>query len=209
MGLLRRASYPIDRKRLRVARLSAGLSQTELASKAGYTARLIRKAEKVGRLSGAAIEDILQALNEHGCQLSVRDLCSDDVSVSVRFLQRFLSKPIESADGFIDDISDEVVFHCAGGESNPWSGTFVGAKAFADWHERFHAEFERGTDSAANVVYLTGDRRASILFNDQLIYRGRADAVLWINLHLQFGDRQIERIDYQYDTQAFLNLIRS
>ena len=60
---------------VRRLRMERGMTQLQLARAAGYTERLIRKAEKGGRLDIRTVQNLAEALSQFGNHLSV-EICA-------------------------------------------------------------------------------------------------------------------------------------
>jgi transcriptional regulator with XRE-family HTH domain len=76
-------TVPVNGQRLQTLRQSAGLTQEELAEKADYSDRLIRKAEASGPLRKSTIADLAEALST-----TLQKVTSDDLVFSRDLIAR-------------------------------------------------------------------------------------------------------------------------
>ncbi len=74
---------------LRDLRVQRGWSQKDLAKKAGYTDRLVRKAELGGKLDVETIRNIAEALSTPHETITLDSLIHDNLSIAKRFVQGY------------------------------------------------------------------------------------------------------------------------
>ena len=79
----------VNGQHLRQLRMERGMTQLQLARAAGYTERLIRKAEKSGRLDIATIHDLAEALSQSGENVSLGHLLHDNLAIARLLVQSF------------------------------------------------------------------------------------------------------------------------
>ena len=154
MGLLNHASYRIQPNRLRAVRLKAGLTQTELAFAAGYTPRLIRKVESIGRVSGAALKDIVQAICERGVLVAIDDLLFDELGICRRFIECYERFGAEVFDYSSELFSKQFTFSCTGGDGNPLFLHQGNLDDYRVWLQQYFAWFTGPFENQIDPRYL-------------------------------------------------------
>ncbi|QEF99099.1 hypothetical protein Mal15_31590 [Stieleria maiorica] len=204
MTLLDHTSYRIRSNRLRAVRVGIGLSQTQLAAAAGYSSRLIRKAESVGRLSGAAVKDIVQALRERGADVDTDDLLFDDLLTGKRFVECFEEYGECCLDRCGDLLADGFRFHAAGSFCHPLYVANYDKSGLQLWLNRFFSLFQCETNDPMSPRYLIGDHAITARCSLVLIRDGQTSPRIWMNFHFEIRHGLIHRLDSEYDTQAVL-----
>jgi len=135
MSAIERGFCVVD-QRLRRARLDAGLTQTELAEKAGYCDRLIRKAESGGRLNFQTLADIVSALREGGSTIDFSNLIVDPGAIANEFIKQMNTHGRDMIAHCEHLFTENFEFVCAGLTENiPFAGTFVGRDGMQNWLE--------------------------------------------------------------------------
>ncbi len=107
-----------------------GWTQEMLAEKAGYSDRLIRKAEAGGSVSAGTLTALAKTFQEHGVQVLAADLEMDAVAVAREFIEGMYTEKANVVDALAEHIADDVVFHFAGDPNVfPFAGTHEGKDA--------------------------------------------------------------------------------
>ncbi len=207
MTLLDHTSYRIRADRLRTLRAKVGLSQTALAAVAGYSSRLIRKAESVGRLSGAAIEDIVQALRERGADVQTGDLLFDELLTCKRFMESFEKHAAAVLHHCAELLADNFTFRSAGNSCHPLFVAETGKEGFQVWLDRFFGLFTRDPGHPLSPRYLVADHGVTARFDEILIRCGQTSPRIWVNFHFEIRGGLIHRLENQYDTQAMIDFL--
>ena len=121
-------------------RKKRGWTQHELATRSGYTERLIGKAEAGKTVALSTIEDLAETLSEEDETVHSEDLTNDPVAKARTFIHAMYHEKhsvIEATRHFLDE---NVVFRIAGDPSVfPFAGTHVGIEAA---RQAFHAFYE-------------------------------------------------------------------
>ncbi len=164
-----------------------GLTQLELCQRSGYSERLIRKAEKGGKLRSETIRTLATAMSVEGKIVSIGDLTIDLESTARRFVESYdllgcgMSKAC--SDIFIDDFE----FHCHGDSKQSFTGVWTGLAGFQEYLNRFFSVFTR-TPKTLEPVYVVCDDHAIARYEDRVFYRGQEMPAFWVNLHFEFRD---------------------
>lgn len=199
---------PCNGKLISLLRKQIGWTQGELARRAGFTERLIVKAEAGQSVASATLEILSQTLREAGIVVSLRDLASDPATLARMF---FLSAcefgPI-AFERNANFISDEIIVHFAGDPSVfPFAGTHSGIDAaklaFASFHQvlqplkdQFEIEvvpfFTAGQQGQGAIVW--GETRADS--------RNSMSCSMKFEIKVHFKEGLMTVFDYRFDTLA-------
>ena len=128
--------------RLAELRTSLGFSQSALAEKAGYSERLIRKAESGESVTFKAIESIAQALSVNGNVTHAEDLICNPTQLVKQFLHAFANFEAEMVSHVQHFIDENFVLYCAGDQANiPFAGEWNGVEGLDQWVRCFFNTF--------------------------------------------------------------------
>ena len=185
---------PIDASKIRALRIQLGWTQADLARVAGYSERLVRKAEAGGTLSIGTIRDIAEALSACGRTISVGDLTLDLSAVATQFLQCYdaygKSMPYRCEHLLAEDF---VFCNYAHHVDVKLSGTWMGSYGLEQFMELFFGSFER----SFNSLKPTFEYRKNLVlarYSDMLVNRGK-EFPMAVTQTYQFHRGLICRID--------------
>ncbi|WP_168565819.1 helix-turn-helix domain-containing protein [Crateriforma spongiae] len=201
-------SYSINRHLLRETRLICGLTQYELAIKAGYSERVIRKAEREGRASGATIETLAETLSEHGASVGVEAFIQNPLMVTQRFMLLFEQHHHRVLEHCGDLFTNDFVFICHGPKGSPVAGEFYGVDGFQVWLNGFFQIFTRATDHQLNPELFPGEDSVVVRYEEVVTAAGLKSPPIWVNLHFKFSGCQIEKLCDEYDTYTGDDFLR-
>lgn len=195
-------SVRINSEYLRRLRTQLGLTQCDLARIAGYTERLIRKAEAGGTLSRESVNNLVEALARQGAQITSQQLMLDIASVANEWLDAFDRHGREMVPYVRHHLAREFVFVCPGNPSvAPFIGTWCGVEGLQRWLDLYCGIFRRVplTDRSCTV----GEDAVNIRFLESGYIGDQFCGPIRINMHFYFDAYGlICRIDDDYDTQA-------
>lgn len=136
-------TVPVNGQKLQALRQQAGLTQEDLAEKAGYSDRLIRKAEASGPLRKSTIADLAAALSTVSHTVTADDLMFSREMISLDMATFLLHGSNGSAASFQDLIHPDFAIIVAGHELNiPFAGTHCGPEAYESFREQLQRSFE-------------------------------------------------------------------
>lgn len=136
-------TVPVNGQRLQKLRQLAGMTQEQLAEKAGYSERLVRKAEASSPLRKSTIADLAAALSSGEQRLTVDDLVFSHESVSTDMAAFLLHGSMALAESFQELIHPRFTLTVAGHELNiPFAGTHSGPSACDSFRDQFRGAFE-------------------------------------------------------------------
>lgn len=195
-------SVRVNSTLLKQLRAQSGLTQAELAKRAGYTERLIRKAEGGGSLSHETIETLAETLRQLGLSVTARQLCIDQLTIARKWIEDFEQHEARMIPFVRDFLSEELVFVCPGKEATaPFIGKWKGIAGLQGFLDAYFAVFRRVP--MTDVTYTVGTDTVSVRFLESGYIGDHLCGPIRVNMHFQFdSDGLIVRIDDEYDTQA-------
>lgn len=200
-----RRSYQCDGQHLREIRKSRKWSQLEFARHAGYSERLISKAEAGGHLTAAALEVFAQTLTTESSPVFPEDLIvspealARSLHYAIHHLQTEMFKRVEH---FIDP---SVVFHIHGDLSEvPFAGIYRGMDGFQNAIEIFFRTMIVPEDEVADSYeYFTDGDEVVVLGNTMIhpVDRPRKEPKP-ISQLMKFRDGKLFHFEDRYDIGA-------
>lgn len=185
---------------LRELRLKRGWSQKELAEKAGYSDRLVRKAEFGGKLDVDTIRNIAEALSTLNEKVTLDFLTNDVLSVAKTFMQFFDERGAGMLPAINHYIAPDFVLHVTSAiESLPLHGTWDGKQGLCEFLNLFFGTFSRVPNSLA-PRYAVGTDFIVASYTDTLQAPNRPDEMIQVYRHFHFRDGQLSRIDDLYES---------
>lgn len=140
-------SLPCNGKLISQLRKQLGWTQSDLARIAGFSERLIVKAEGGNNLSAPTLQVIATALNEAGASVSTKDLAVDPAALAKEFIWSMYQREQNVIDLNKDFISPDIVVHFAGEPTIfPFAGTHVGIEAARRAFDLFYSVIQPPTD---------------------------------------------------------------
>ncbi|MEM6688418.1 MAG: nuclear transport factor 2 family protein, partial [Planctomycetota bacterium] len=137
-------SIPCDGNAVRLFRKNLDWTQKTLATKSGYSERLIRKAEAGEPLDPETIEHLAEALTFGDQTIAPEDLCMTPLVLVQNFISAFVEFGSEGvAAASRDYFSDDLEIWIAGDPAiNPCSGSYQGHQGLREYFERLSKTFE-------------------------------------------------------------------
>ena len=135
-------TVPVNGQRVQSLRQSAGMTQEELAKKAGYSDRLVRKAEASSPLRKSTIADLADALSTATQKVTADDLVFSRELISRDVASFILNGSLSPPDALSDLIHPRFVLRAAGQDMGiPFAGDVKGASACQSFRDRLNAAF--------------------------------------------------------------------
>ncbi|MFO0999033.1 MAG: nuclear transport factor 2 family protein [Planctomycetaceae bacterium] len=186
---------------LRRLRMERGMTQFQLARIAGYTERLVRKAEKGGRLDIVTIRNLASALSMGGQLVSPDSLCLDNLSVAKLWVQGFDELGAGMSSAVEPYLSEDFVLDCPGDpETTPFAGIFEGLSGLQQWLTRYFSVFEHR--SGRELEFIAGSDSVVARWREACSLRGSTCRPIRVSMYFRFRDGMIVRIEKDYDTKA-------
>lgn len=148
-----------------------GWTQEEFAQKAGYTKRLIAKAEGNGSLSPDSIEVLAETLSSDAQQVLPEDLTTSPKDLATAFLHGYARHESELVPKCRHLFSDDFVGIFPGGPNGaPLAGTYNGVDAYDEFVKKFFEIFKRPNKTLAieSMVVTTNGNDAIVAAFDFL-----------------------------------------
>ncbi|PQO28003.1 hypothetical protein C5Y96_16635 [Blastopirellula marina] len=124
-----------------------GWTQEVLAVKAGYSDRLIRKAEAGQSVSAATLTVLAQTFQQHGLQVTAADLEMEAAAIARRFIECMYTETTGVIDAMSEFISDDIVIHFSGDpQVFPFAGTHEGKDAARRAFQLFYSVIQPPDD---------------------------------------------------------------
>ncbi len=182
-------------------RLERGWTQKKLANLAGYSPRLIRKAESCGLLDLETVRNIAEAFSSSGNIVTLQHLTLDLRSIAAEWmdaLNRDGAAMVSSIKGLL---AEDFVFYCPGDPAvAPFIGTWYGAAGLHTFWELYFSVFNRIPNE--DIEYCVGNDLVVARFMESAYVAGQLYGPIRVNMCFTFKDGLIHRIDDDYDTQG-------
>lgn len=194
-------SLVVNATLLKRLRLQKGWTQAEMARRAGYSERLIRKAELGGKIRYEVVADLAACLSEGGNPVSLENITQDPLRIAQWWMIAFDQQGREMLTGYEHYFTSDFVFHCAGNteDSFPFNGTWHGLVGHQQWLDLFFGLMERV--QGIDVTYTVGDDMVSARWNETVKIHGILCPPVRVNMHFFFRDGRICRMEDDYDTK--------
>lgn len=193
---------PVNGARIKQIRLARGWTQKDLARKSGYSERLIRKAESGGSIETRTLLDLCEALSNVSNSVSIQDLLQDNLQLAKQFIYALGTLCEEMGDYIRPCISDDFVLNVPGDpNSAPFIGQWQGAAGLDKFAKLYYSLAVRDP-KVINATYAVGDSFVTARYVEKVLVGGVPIKPFWVNLHFQFKDGLITRVDDEYDTKA-------
>ncbi len=191
---------------LRNLRIMRGLTQAELARLAGYSERLVRKAESGGTLSLSTIEDLAEALSCRERKVASSDLCSFPEAIARKFVDCYDEHQHRMLHYCGELFAKDFVFRCAGEPGSLVAGDWYGVSGFQAWLDRLFSIVQRPRCNTLQVSYMTAQDLVTARYDDTFVAADRSQHVMWVNLHFTIRHGLIECLENEFDTSLAMKL---
>ncbi len=183
------------------------MTQYQLARVAGYTERLVRKAEKGGRLDVVTIRNLAGALSMFGQSVSADSLCLDNLSIAKLWVQTLDNLGQQMWLLVEPHLSDDFIFNSSGNrQSLPFAGTFNGASGLREWLQAYSGLIVR--NPCQELEFTIGTETVVARWLETGSARGVSFGPIRITMYFRFRAGLIIRMDNDYDTRACEDAIR-
>ncbi len=140
-------SIPCNGKLISQLRKKVGWTQSELAKRAGFSERLIVKAEASQNISASTLSIIAEALSENGEAVSVHELAVDPAALARIFFLSMYQRERNVIDLNDHFIATDVVVHFTGDPKIfPFAGSHFGKEAARRAFDLFYSVIEPPQD---------------------------------------------------------------
>lgn len=192
--------HAVNGSTIRECRKQLGWSQVELGCRSGYSERVIRKAEAGGSLRLQTIKDLAMTMSVDGLAISFQDLTIDLESIARRFVESYDWLGCNMLTACYDIFASDFSFSCPADPNQvSFAGEWYGLSGFQEFLNRFFATFSR-VAGTLKPIYMVSQDRVVARFADQVCFHGHELSAFWVNLHFQFRNGFLIRIDDEFDS---------
>lgn len=198
-------AFACNRDFLRQLRLRNGWTQADLARRAGYSERLISKAEAGAPIARETISDLAEALSSEDEQLHWEDLACDPVQLAQRYISAFHVHKANALDVLEDMIDENVHFRIAGNpEEIPFAGEYRGIRSAREMFKVFFSVLEVPDHDFEKCFEYIGQGPNAIIWGESWIHPiGRPmETPIRISNLLKFRRGKLVFLDDCFDTAA-------
>lgn len=199
-------SQACNGKRIAQVRKQLGWTQRDLALKAGFTQRLIAKAEAGQPVAPSSIHILAEALNEGGAEVTAVDLTCEPIALAREFMAALYvhqERLIEACKHFI---APEVVVRFAGDPATiPFAGTHQGIEAAGQAFKVFFQviEFPNGVAELEGFEFVATEGGALVWGESWGHPIGMPiTKPVSLGIRMDFEDGLLTSFDNRYDTQT-------
>lgn len=177
------------------------MTQYQLARIAGYTERLVRKAEKGGRLDVVTIRNLASALSMSGQSVSADSLCLDNLSIAKLWVHGLDELGREMLSAIARFLSKDFVFQSLGDPgTTPFAGTFGGHSGFQQWLHRYFSVFEHRI--VQDLEFVDGADIVVARWRESCSLHGVSCGPIRVSMYFRFREGLIVRIENDFDTKV-------
>lgn len=195
--------------RIRELRKARGWTQLTLASRTGYSERVIRKAEKSEPIRHDVLATIAQALSTPAEPITVAMLTSDPVQIVRRFYEAYDVHEREMLPHVHDVLAPDVKFvFYADPERNPLSGTWEGVRGIQAYLDKFFGMFVRQNKGKQNPQYIVNGQQVVASFSEIVCYGEVVAPPVWIHLKFSLRDGRIALVEDFCDTDTAARFLK-
>ena len=177
------------------------MTQYQLARMSGYTERLVRKAEKGGRLDVVTIRNLASALSMSGQSVSADSLCLDNLSIAKLWVHGLDEFGRDMPSAIARFLSKDFVFQSLGDpRTTPFAGTFGGHSGFQQWLHRYFSVFERRI--VEDLEFIDGADIVVARWRETCSLGGISYGPIRVSMYFRFREGMIIRMENDYDTKT-------
>lgn len=190
---------------IRSLRLARGWTQDEFASVAGYSRRLVQKAESGGSLAPGTLQVLAQALSVDHTPVQVADLVATPLSVVQELIAIIEQHLSDTGPAAAHLIADDFVMWCAGDPSEiPFAGQWRGVEGLTNYFRTFFSILEPDPDGVVrDLRFLTSGPVVSCWGTAHARVAGMPESPpVWINFRFEVHEGKITSFNNLFDTQT-------
>ncbi|EAQ80903.1 hypothetical protein DSM3645_12821 [Blastopirellula marina DSM 3645] len=195
---------------LRLLREQQGWTQDQLADHAGYSDRLIRKAEAGGALHPDTIEVLADALSTETAPIFPEDLVTSPAAAVRSFVEAYRKKERQLVANFHTHLDDNVECFVAGDpEQIPFAGIWKTVDGFDSFWGSFFQLFSRPSKELYTPTVVTDGLTCIAIGQEQVELKDANQMTQsWVTIMFKFERGKIVKIDDFFDTAATAQIIR-
>jgi transcriptional regulator with XRE-family HTH domain len=137
-------TLPVNGELVCYYRQLRGWTQGQFAETAGYSRRLVSKAEANGVLRRETISDLADSLSIPGSTVTPEDLVSDPQFIGWKFIELFAKRERAFVRYFQDALAEDAICYVSGSVKKiPFAGRYVGNEGMQEYADRFFGMMQR------------------------------------------------------------------
>ncbi len=188
-----------------------GWTQLQFAETAGYSRRLISKAESNGVLRRGTISDLAASLSIPGSPVTPEDLISDPHFIGWKFMEAFAKNDRRFVEKLWDVLGEDVICYVGGNvEQIPFAGRFVGRDGMHEYFDRFFDVMQRPDESLdlEDVTVMHQGNLVMIDARDELQLSGAPAIECSVQIVLNFERGKIAHVKIHFEEDRLVQYIR-
>jgi transcriptional regulator with XRE-family HTH domain len=194
---------PCNGKQLVYYRKRRGFTQVQLAKLAGYSERLVRKAETGGTVQSLALRDLAATLSTADEPLTITDLACDPEHMARTILEAFATHKQAWVEHIGHLLADNAVLRCAGDPAKvPFAGEWHGREGFSQWAQLFFSILSAPEPGYYQPTYIVSGNQVVAWGKDWYEPPGVKCPPLWVSQRFEFRDGLLEVLEDQFDTDV-------
>lgn len=189
---------------IRSLRQARGWTQTDLAKIAGYSVRLVQKAEASGSLVATTLDVLAQSLGTGDSPVEIDDITTTPQTIVQEFIELINSHHGNTGQAARHLLADDAVLWCAGDpEVMPFAGDWNGPEAIAKFFQVFFSVLTPAKDGfLRNKRYLANGNEVVCWCEAHASVSGMPSVPVWVWHHYLLKDGKILRYENHFDTQT-------
>lgn len=195
-------SVKVNGKLVAFYRLQRGWTQEQLATVAGYTDRVIRKAEASGSLHPDTIEVLAEALSDSDWKVSPEDLVTCPEQMARAVIEAYRHKERQVVANVQGLLHEDLTVYAAGEEVGlPFAGQYRGADGFDTFFGKYFESFTRPDKLLFQPTYFSRGHEV-ILHGQEAVQANDTLEVIssWIFIKFRFECGRLIAYENFYDT---------
>jgi hypothetical protein len=191
---------PVRGDYLRFLRKRRGWTQQEFALLAGYSERLIRKAEEGRCLMPETIQVLAETLTDEELPVVAEDLWLSSRQTMMLFGRLLAGVRPWTMECLTPVVSDSIETHCKGAAEVAFTGVFHGRSGLMTWIERFRQVLADGYSQPQEWSLLVDQQQAFL--HTAWVFQGRQGCSVPIDLDIrvELASGLIERLTVAADS---------
>ncbi len=188
-----------------------GWTQLQFAQTAGYSRRLISKAESNGVLRRDTISNLAASLSTPGSLVTPEDLISDPRFIGRKFIEVFAKNERRFVEKLWDALGEDVICYVGGNvEQIPFAGRFVGRDGMQGYFDRFFDVMQRPSNSLdlENVTVMHQGNLVMIDARDELQLSGAPPFECSVQIVLNFERGKIAQVKIHFEEDRLVQYIK-
>lgn len=198
-----RSTHQCAGNRILEFRKRLGLTQKELAARAGYSERLVRKGEKSKALQWVAIGDLAGALSVNGYKVTPEELINCPEQMARLIMAAWSEHEANWLPHIAHLLADNAVLRCAGDpEKIPFAGEWHGHDGFDKWAKCFYATLTRPDKNFYQPTYIASGNTVVAWGQELAHVPGIPFPPIWVTQRFVFEESKLILFEDLFDTEG-------